>query len=396
MTRENKVTGNCRHQAKEPCYTASISGLTSARLETLRGIAAIVVAVFHSLLVIQGCPASSQLLVPEAIFVFNGRAAVTLFFVLSGFVLGLSLWRSKGPFGRLYVAFAVRRVMRIYPALLASTTLVLLVLWMGPIRPYSTQSSFVNSYFPADVSLGEIFANLFLVKHSLNDVTWTLRMEMVGSLLLPFVWMASQRMKLFPVFLLPICLAGVIMFPLVTSVAVLPAFVMGFGVTLTRPIWQSIANSRRVSCACLALGLGLLLLPKPISMHYRLPFGYSYLPDALGAALLISAIVFGANLAYYKFLDFPILRWAGRLSYSYYLLQPLALIVLSVFGLNALLDATSHDRPLMCAAALWMGSSLAAFPLAALFYRSIEAPCISWSKALASGKVTQGGRAENP
>ena len=53
----------------------------------------------------------SALLVP-----CNGRAAVTLFFVLSGFVLGLAIRRAEGSFVREYFRFAIRRIFRIWPA----------------------------------------------------------------------------------------------------------------------------------------------------------------------------------------------------------------------------------------------------------------------------------------
>src|SRR5262245_26063246 len=89
------------------------------RLESLRGLAAMMVAFGHAFLVIDGRIFSGLF------YVFNGHAAVTLFFVLSGYVLGLALRRAEGPVGREYVRFGIRRILRIYPAFVIGTLFVL-------------------------------------------------------------------------------------------------------------------------------------------------------------------------------------------------------------------------------------------------------------------------------
>src|SRR5512138_3594575 len=62
------------------------------RLESLRGIAALMVAGWHSSAVLVATGWSVGILAFLRVF-FNGHAAVTLFFVLSGLVLGGSLSR---------------------------------------------------------------------------------------------------------------------------------------------------------------------------------------------------------------------------------------------------------------------------------------------------------------
>jgi len=68
----------------------------SLRLEALRGLAALMVVCFH------GVSAADH---PWARLVFNGSGAVSLFFVLSGYVLGLSLWRGTGSISRQCIVF---------------------------------------------------------------------------------------------------------------------------------------------------------------------------------------------------------------------------------------------------------------------------------------------------
>lgn len=61
--------------------------------------------------------------------VVDSKAAVMLFFVLSGYVLALSLG-SKAPSFAAYVKFGVRRVLRLYPVYWAALLLAFAVLWM--------------------------------------------------------------------------------------------------------------------------------------------------------------------------------------------------------------------------------------------------------------------------
>lgn len=360
----------------------SISPKASARLESLRGIAALVVAVFHSLLVIEATPAR-QYWVPEAIFIFNGRAAVTLFFVLSGFVLGTSLCKRSGqPFSSLFTGFVWRRVLRILPAVWASTGLVLMFLYFGPERPYSTASLFVNTYFPAEVQLSQVFGNLLLLDHNLNDVTWTLKMEMLGSMLLPFLWLASKTWPSTIWAALGVCLTATFLLPSVVSIAVLPAFILGFAIIYTVPYWSRVRHPRATAFGLSVLGVALLLIPKPFVANFGLPFCFSYFPEAVGATLVISVLANGPDSMVGGWLESPLLRWTGRVSYSYYLLQPVALIAISTFILDPLLAATSGQWPLICAATLWLFSTLIALPAAGLFYKAIESPFIALSKTL--------------
>ena len=65
----------------------SSPGRFNHRLESLRGVAAMMVAVGHAFLAIDAPYRAGWFQI------FNGHAAVRLFFVLSGYVLGLALAR---------------------------------------------------------------------------------------------------------------------------------------------------------------------------------------------------------------------------------------------------------------------------------------------------------------
>src|SRR5438874_7442953 len=113
------------------------------RIESLRGIAALMVAVFHSihLLPVDGIPHiylrtisdvhGAQAITTRLLMVFfNGGAAVSLFFVMSGLVLALSLRRDQRPVSQLAPAFAARRFFRIYPTLAFNVLVYAAAMWI--------------------------------------------------------------------------------------------------------------------------------------------------------------------------------------------------------------------------------------------------------------------------
>lgn len=110
-------------------------------LESLRGVAALMVVFFHIFGARAGPETLSHLnfeVVTNLILtsVFCGPGAVTVFFVLSGFVLGESLEREPELNSRSYLAFIIRRAFRLLPTAWAAIALgiVVSVIMNAPIR----------------------------------------------------------------------------------------------------------------------------------------------------------------------------------------------------------------------------------------------------------------------
>ena len=109
-------------------------------LESIRGLAALSVALFHSfhLLPVDGVrvydrtlwniPSTDGLLMRLIMIPFNGGAGVSLFFVLSGFVLALSLYRDDRQAAAKAGSFFARRIFRIYPTLAINIVLIAVVI----------------------------------------------------------------------------------------------------------------------------------------------------------------------------------------------------------------------------------------------------------------------------
>ena len=164
------------------------------RLESMRGIAAMAVALFHSCYMIE-TRGTDRTLVDGAHLFFNGTAAVSLFFVLSGYVLGQSLQRQEGGFLRVWAIFGIRRLARIYPAFLVSTTAMLLyLLYLFPGSDFPAASVWFKSVYREPLTFARVIRNFLLQDNLINIVTWTLRVELICSLLLPVLHRCNQRL----------------------------------------------------------------------------------------------------------------------------------------------------------------------------------------------------------
>ena len=91
-------------------------------LDALLGIAALSVVLWHFVCATYTIPdQSARSFIMSLYFLVHGRAAVILFFILSGFVLSLPFLREPRPG---YAGFAVRRICRIYLPYLARVHII--------------------------------------------------------------------------------------------------------------------------------------------------------------------------------------------------------------------------------------------------------------------------------
>jgi len=168
---------------KETTKSPAVNRFT--RIDSIRGLAALAVAVGHSII---ASPLASGLLAVTIwdfskltalqkilrvfLIVFNGGAAVVCFFVISGFVL-------SGALKRLYarknsnwiIEFYKKRIYRIYPALIAGYIILGLYL---------------------DTSAAGLSQDMLLVTTIGNPVTWSLKVEIQMALLLPLFFLENR------------------------------------------------------------------------------------------------------------------------------------------------------------------------------------------------------------
>lgn len=161
-----------------------------SELDALRGIAALSVVLWHFF-----CATCTLPSVWPIYWISRGDGAVVLFFLLSGFVLSLPFQREQKP---AYLAFAIRRVFRIYPPYLVGIGLSIVVTTFVAVSKKPELSAFFNQSCGIPFDRGIALEHLFLIgnihSNTYNNAIWSLIQEMRVSLLFPLLfWMVSRN-----------------------------------------------------------------------------------------------------------------------------------------------------------------------------------------------------------
>jgi peptidoglycan/LPS O-acetylase OafA/YrhL len=311
------------------------------RLESLRGIAAVSVAGYH-------IAAIYWQVIP------TGLNAVVMFFVLSGFVLARSLEKNPSP-----GAFVLSRVYRLLPPTAAAVLLFASLYWLFGYR-----------LGDADFGLVNVLLNALMIKSDINSVMWTMTVECAAT---PIILASSWTLARYGV--TPLVVACVFLFGLsfwgpyvhvlgdYTNLAPLYGFVMGVLAYCRGRDFLQLMSSRIQQ----ALSVGAVILVGFCAV--RKQTAPVILLEAWGSAWIIASITFGPPNAVFRPLDFWLVRFYGRISYSFYLLHPLGIVMaigcLSAFGL----------QPTIATATLtFVFAVLLTTPLAWLSWRMIEVP----------------------
>ena len=160
-------------------------------LETLRGIAALMVALYHY-------PSTSFL------YFEDGFLAVYFFFSLSGFVITLNYFNKINNFNDL-IRFQTRRFFRLYPVhlLLLLTVLCIQFLKLIALKFFNLDST-NYAFSPVNIfSLTDFFQHIFLTQSitnfgnflSWNSVAWTISAEFYAYLIFGLLTLIVRRNK---------------------------------------------------------------------------------------------------------------------------------------------------------------------------------------------------------
>jgi peptidoglycan/LPS O-acetylase OafA/YrhL len=360
-------------------------------LDGLRGVAALVVVTHHALLVWPvlfaqyGPPNRASgtwwLTYSPLHLLWAGREAVIVFFILSGFVLVLP-YLSPRRVGT-WPGYLVRRVLRLYPPVIAAVVLsaVLVALFPRTVRP---GASAWYIWHDVELTTTGLFHDMLLVDGTgmVNSVLWSLRYEVVFSLLLPLVVLVARR--------IPPRLG--LTFPAAMGLVVvgqhhgshwgqwLSIFLVGVAMAMGREDLSRLAARVEVSSQRVALwwvlttaSAGLLLAEWVLRvLRVPVPTWSVWSPPlvALGAALAVF-IVLGCPAASRVFSG-RALQWAGRISFSLYLVhEPVVVSVASLVEPGALGTLVT----------LVVGGGVSVL-LAMAFHALVEAPWIRWSRAV--------------
>jgi peptidoglycan/LPS O-acetylase OafA/YrhL len=350
------------------------------RLEALRGLAALGVAAFHAwyapwldpngrahqfLAADPSDGALAQLARFAGRILANGDGAVVIFFVLSGFVLAGSLERGPtqlGPAGR---RFLVARLFRIYPAIAATVIMFAVAFWLS-----GKQLMGAGSYTPP-----KLLSNILLLEVSIDPVMWSLQVEVLA---IPLVFAAyfmfrrwgTPALAALSALLIGLSFSGTWQnaIPSVHQFGTVFAFMLGvMAFVVGRPLvreWSPRAAQVGLAAAAVAF-----FATRPL---VGFASNWSVILEAAFGAVIVALLAFAQTNKQNALLDSSVAKFYGRISYSFYLVHPLTLLVLwsEPAMLGRVVSAGVPEG--VAALLLFVGSTLIVTPLAWAMQRWIE------------------------
>jgi len=344
----------------------------------MRGIAALTVAIMHvsnsfvafPFAELPGHGVLDRLGLMAIRALGNGYGAVVAFFVISGFVLARSLDR-KFDIGR----FLKARVFRLYPAAILTVTIFTAVYYVFGFSLYKNAS-----FEPLNV-----LANMLMLHVDIDAVMWSMKAEVAATpLIILCVWL-FQRHGPRPVVAIAVLLFGLSFVGQFnkaighdTNLAPVFAFPVGILVHFRgrqladrmSPLAVSFAAiaSIAVFCAC----------------SFFKPSGtWTLLVQCLSAATLLMLIAWRPEAAIFRPLDLAIVRFYGRISYSFYLLHPLSLWHAGWLASHAIAQFPSVPVSLIVFLS-FLFSVAAITPLSWFSWRFVELPAMNRLRAAPS------------
>jgi peptidoglycan/LPS O-acetylase OafA/YrhL len=324
-------------------YIPSITGVRAL---------SILIVIFHHLRQV-GTFGTFEIIYPFN-FLLDGNFGVNVFFVISGFLITTLLLEEEKSTGTISLKdFYIRRVFRIFPA------------YYFILFVYFILQLYAILYFSRPSWLSSIFYYKYLVITDPESVHfWSLSVEEQFYLAWPLIFLLFKRARVYfaggIILLVFACRFGAyynfrniqiikdwsFIFQRVDAIMIGCLFAMYQG-----PINRWIDKAIR-SWLLLPIILFLLFLNSPyfvdINQNSKLHLGFLLVPLAAGTPIgLISNVLIGMTLVFfirkrnfwYNFLNWPVINYIGKLSYSLYLWQQLFIFshrigVFSVFPLN--------------------------------------------------------------
>jgi peptidoglycan/LPS O-acetylase OafA/YrhL len=290
----------------------------SIPLHALRGLAAVIVLLCH-------IQARIDEGFPQFTFthIFNGSAAVTFFFVLSGLVVGASLAKNGITLSSTAI-YAHRRIFRIMPLMLVTVTLGgLYLLYVDPHMPVS-----LNPKSYGEFNLMKFVAGYIGYSLKANPPTWSIFVELVASALIPLMILSGKNIRLIG-----------LTFVACIALSLLPFefqhywnfYMISFYLGLSLLWW---GKPVAATIAHLPTNLFWLLIAGLFTAFYvmRLASGAGYgdlwivYYESILVALLIAVIYYTPER--FTFLSSASFKFLGDISYSLYLTHTLLLILL--------------------------------------------------------------------
>lgn len=366
-------------------------------LHSVRGIAAFAVLLHHLFLTFPAAFSNIRVRDPDAWLhyetwmrytplhaIFSGRPSVVLFFVLSGFVLVIFYEKTKYNG---YISYFIKRFCRIYLPFVASILFSVLLYAAAQPTPVSALSVWFNERSWTTQPDPELVLRHLLMlgsgaSMSLNNVMWSLVHELRISIFFPILLVALDRAgdwkRGLAFFFAVWCLAFIaghfvgdtVLGSLIDTLRYTFFFAIGVLVYRSRDAVQEFAAAIGSGWNAVFCFLAIVLF----SIRPGIPgaeLGYG-----LAAVYFVSAAIGRPGVI--SFLDVPVFRWLGRVSYSLYLVHlPILLYFFHTFSGKV---GSGPIVLLVIVASLFV---------AEIAFRFVERPSIDIGRYLARLRTTQ-------
>jgi peptidoglycan/LPS O-acetylase OafA/YrhL len=362
-------------------------GAFSLGLGALRGFAALGVVIHHVSLALpigrvrvpylERVDVSDGSLLAQHVFLgfFNGMGLVTLFFVLSGCVLAMSLDRVRDFELHRVPGYWVRRGFRLYPLLFLAATLGALLQVSVNSGELASASAWANWHYevPTAEVPREWALNAIGYSNSLNSPAWSIKVELLASFIFPALYVLTLRPSLAApaaVFLIFIMFGwpgpGIAYMQIFAFSFFVGALVPRYGAVLVG--WYSRQERLWKRVIAIAVLLSFMYARRIIDPQTTSPA--VILVESLCAAFIVSFVLVRPAS---PLIRSAIVQWLGRISYGIYLFHLIVLFALLHLLLPILPVEGTAARVLMMVF-LGVATLLITLPLASVLYSAFEHP----------------------
>lgn len=299
-------------------------------LDGLRGIAAVVVLLHHWLLIarpaLEGSLSWAIISQSPVKLLTAGNEAVLVFFVLSGLVVVLPVFRP----GFSWMGFLSARVVRLYGPVIAALALSALLIWLVPRNPAAMPPGSWMAETHADAVTWSSFlsqASLVPRQYPLNNPLWSLHWELLYSILLPLATAVALLVRRWALSAVILCCAVSVVGRMWEQSELLyfPIFLMGTIMATRMPdllAWAHRPHRRWLMPSLTVLSILMLIgswLARPIVPSGTVGNHLLWALAAPGAAGIV--VVSFAWAPAVRLLETRVIQWLGKISFSLYLVH---------------------------------------------------------------------------
>ncbi len=362
------------------------------KLDGLRGVLSLIVALNHSFLIVvipnfanvwgenymvfHDLQAKIQQLF---MLIGNGGVAVTMFFIISGLVLGQSLNRVEIS-ARGLIGFFVKRFLRLYPVYFLVIILTAVYMRLGFVyQTFPYASTWYHWWMNFQMTFKEFFYNLFFIHTYLGGVTWTLRVILIASLILPLFYTLTKR-------------TGWLVDLLITTVLIVASFTIlniegfrdlrylyMFFLGLILPKFIKFFSDLPRWLISLSLPFLVILL---FIIRYATDEYFGGVIESLISWLIIGTLVYSEKTKIFDFLSRKSFLFFGKISYSLFLIHFFILYLLARIMFQLLPNLPYLDNYLIIHLTLLFLSLTIATLVSVLVHCYVELPSLTFANSV--------------